>query len=269
MGHLSWRRCPWQSQELAQKRPEGTPAMGAARSSQSFYPRPRRLCLRGGQESPRHRGPSRRPEPGSGSTLAWPGTRAYVCLPAPAGGGQAFPHSGAGPVLHRPQGGPWVQRWSPPPCHAVGALETLADQMQVRTPPHQDGALGRLHSEEEPQRRPWQPQTALNGQRLCAGDRGQGAQDPAVGRRLPRAPRGQRTKVVMSLGEQEGAPGSGCTGAGLCWMCRSSPSSEGKTDRTAPQGGDRPGADATLGSVHGEPEPAAGSPALGRRDQAP
>lgn len=88
----------------------------------------------------------------------------------------------------------------------MGALETLADQTQVRTPPHQDGALGRLHSEEEPQRRPWQAETALNGQRLCAGDKGQGAQDPAMGRCLPRAPRGQRTKPVMSLGEQEGAP---------------------------------------------------------------
>lgn len=49
-------------------------------------------------------------------------------------------------------------------------------------------------------------------------------------------------------------------------MCRSSPSREGRAERTAPQGGSSPGADTALGSVHREPGPATGSPALGRRN---
>lgn len=100
---------------------------------------------------------------------------------------------------------------------------------------------------------------------MCRGQR-PGGSGPRSGETSPQSTRGPEDKADDIAGRAGRCPGSRCIGAGLCWMCRSLPSREGKAERTAPQGGDSPGADTTLGSVHREPRPATGSPALGRHD---
>lgn len=100
---------------------------------------------------------------------------------------------------------------------------------------------------------------------MCRGQRPRGS-GPHSGETSPQSTRGPEDKAGDIAGRAGSYPGSGCTGAGLCWMCRSLPSREGKAERTAPQGGDSPGADTTLGSVHREPGPTTGSLALGRHN---
>ena len=127
-----------------------------------------------------------------------------------------------------------MQRWSPRPCHGVGALEMLADQTQGRTPPHQDGALGLYTQRKNLRGGPGSQKQPSMGSACVLGTEAKGSR-PRHGEMPPQGAQGPEDRAGDVAGRAGRRPGGGRAAAGLCWMCRSSPSREGETERTAPR----------------------------------